>query len=298
MTTRQIECFFRLADNLSFAKTAEEMFLTQSTVSREIQALEQELGLQLFKRSMKNVRLTMAGNQLLFELRPLDNSFQNALSRVRTFSERMNGNQIRIGFVHTASILRVPDAMCSFREKYPGSQFSVHSGSLSNLNTLFHSGQLDVVFGMRNALHPAGTDHIENLYKGYFCAVVPADHPLYEESVLDFQRINGHDLLLLGQSAAPTGMTSLNPVIYQYCPDSLYLYCSTVKEQQILLSAGIGIALAMQYSFVPSERYRNVPFCDPAFVPKQPDYAVMWHKGHEDDHLNEFVAMVQGLYKQ
>ena len=50
MTSRQLEIFLRLSRNLNFAKTASEMYMTQSTISREIQLLEKELGFSLFDR--------------------------------------------------------------------------------------------------------------------------------------------------------------------------------------------------------------------------------------------------------
>lgn len=295
MDTRQIECFFRLAENLSFAKTANEMFLTQSTVSREIRSLEQELDIQLFERDMKNVRLTQAGEQLLLEMKPIMNSLSSSISRIRSMS---NGivSQIRIGFFHSASILLVPEAMRSFRAAHPEVQFLVHSGNPNHLNALFHTGQMDVVFGIRSALMPSGDDRIATLYDGRLCAIVPESNPLSEEASVNFRKLNGQELLLLEQSTAPVGFTSINALTRLHCPDSLYTYCSTVKEQQILLSAGIGIALGMQYSIMPSEYYRNIPFEDPDLTLQKSDYAVMWHKERFGNHIDEFVSIVRKIY--
>ena len=83
MNTRQLECFIRLSDNLSFTKTAEDMFMSQSTVTREIRSLEDELGVQLFKRSVKSVELTTTGHEFKDMITPAFNSLISAISTVQ-----------------------------------------------------------------------------------------------------------------------------------------------------------------------------------------------------------------------
>ena len=61
MTTQQIKYFLSLATELHFWKAAEKLFISQSTLSRQIQSLEEEIGYQLFKRDKRNVKLTDAG---------------------------------------------------------------------------------------------------------------------------------------------------------------------------------------------------------------------------------------------
>lgn len=61
MTTQQIKYFLSLATELHFWKAAEKLFISQSTLSRQIQSLEEEIGYQLFKRDKRNVRLTRCG---------------------------------------------------------------------------------------------------------------------------------------------------------------------------------------------------------------------------------------------
>lgn len=71
MNDRQIECFIRLSDNLNFAQTADEMYLAQSTISREIQNLEDELGFKLFIRTAKSVQLSEDGIKFKNAIKPL-----------------------------------------------------------------------------------------------------------------------------------------------------------------------------------------------------------------------------------
>lgn len=68
MTLKQIEYFLALSDTLNFAKTAEQLYTTQPSISRQIRALEEELGIPLFYRHSRKVELTRAGQYLKVEL--------------------------------------------------------------------------------------------------------------------------------------------------------------------------------------------------------------------------------------
>ena len=177
MTSRQLEIFLRLSRNLNFAKTASEMYMTQSTISREIQLLEKELGFSLFDRNPKYVKLTSKGKQLCISLLPLLNSIKNTLSNIQQTKSCYN-SCLRIGFYHRASILKIPEVLKEFHHLYPNVQPELHQGNLNQLNTLFASEHLDVIFGMKNAFPPCKNSQIQELYKGFFCVSVPIDHPL------------------------------------------------------------------------------------------------------------------------
>ena len=72
MNTAQIRCFLAVADTLNFARAAEQLHLTQPAVTHQIQTLEQELGVKLFARTTRTVRLTEEGGLFLADARGLD----------------------------------------------------------------------------------------------------------------------------------------------------------------------------------------------------------------------------------
>jgi len=296
MTLRQIECFLRLANNLSFARTAEELFTTQPTVSREIQAIETEMGVQLFKRTRRSVELTPAGAMLRQDLQAPYNGIQNAILKARNVQTRFQ-SRLRIGFCNTASVQRLPAAIRTYKAEYPDVQIQVFSRSLSSLNELFASGQLDIVFGMKSALFPGEGDGFRLLYRGVLCAVVPADHELAGESLLTPEKLGSHTLLVQESSGIPTLMGQFYAAIRNRCPDCRFLYSSSINEIEMLLLSGIGITITPQYSLPPSEHYRMIPFEAATSVnTDEIDYYSMWHRDRNHHNAETFVAKITQLY--
>lgn len=298
MTSRQLEIFLRLSRNLNFAKTESEMYMTQSTISREIQLLEKELGFSLFDRNPKYVKLTSKGKQLCISLLPLLNSIKNTLSNIQQTKSCYN-SCLRIGFYHRASILKIPEVLKEFHHLYPNVQPELHQGNLNQLNTLFASEHLDVIFGMKNAFPPCKNSQIQELYKGFFCVSVPIDHPLAAQTELSFSDLNGHDILILDRSSVQAELSYITNLIKEKCPDSQFFYCSNVEEQEVYLSAGIGVTISVQYSFIPNKQFIQIPFVDPSVTPNPNDlnYAVMWRKTNADNHAEDFVRMAITKYK-
>lgn len=298
MTSRQLEIFLRLSRNLNFAKTASEMYMTQSTISREIQLLEKELGFSLFDRNPKYVKLTSKGEQLCISLLPLLNSIKNTLSNIQQTKSNYD-TCLRIGFYHRASILKIPEVLKEFHQLYPNVQPELHQGNLNQLNTLFASEHLDVIFGMKNAFTPSKNSRIQELYKGYLCVSIPTCHPLSAQTKLSFSDLNGHDILILDRSSVQAELSYITNLIKEKCPDSQFFYCSNVEEQEVYLSAGIGVTISVQYSFIPNKQFIQIPFVDPSVNsdPNDLNYAVMWRKTASDNHAEEFARMTIAKYQ-
>ena len=83
MNTQQLECFIQVAENLNFARAAKELHITQPAVSRQINALEAELGAKLFNRTTRTVSLTPIGSRFLADAGDILNKMKYAAARAR-----------------------------------------------------------------------------------------------------------------------------------------------------------------------------------------------------------------------
>ena len=295
MFNRQFEIFLLLSDNLSFAKTAEELFMSQSSVSREIQALENRLGFPLFERSLKSVRLTPQGMEFKRTILPLMNSMQTEISRIKNKNFHYT-QKLRMGFFHIASLREIPQAISIFHERFYSVLPEIHQANLNHLNAMFHSGQLDLIFAVRNIMKPKATDMVKTIYTGKFCATLPVTNSLSTQTSLTMQDLNGYDILSLNGNSTSSSFKAFFDDVTACCPDSHFIRCSTTDEQEVYLRAGIGIALSTAYSFLPDPAFVQIPIHSKYIDTLQSDYAVMWHQDSGDNHVEDFIHILEDLF--
>ncbi len=297
MTNKQYEIFLLLSDNLSFTKTAEELFMSQSSVSREILALEKELGFSLFKRTLKSVELTSEGYEFKKSMAPLMNSIQTEISLIKNKSFH-SGLKLRMGFFHIASLKKIPQAIGDFYKKYPSVFPEIHQANLNQLNSMFHSGYLDLIFAVKSVMEPKENDSIKSIYTGKMCATLPVTNPLSSKKSLTLSDINGYDILNLDSSSSSTCFKAFTEEVKHYCPNSHYINCSSTDEQEVYLKAGIGITLSTEYSFEPNPAYVQIPIKSKHVELLQSDYAIMWHNEAKDKHIDDFIEILQATFNK
>ena len=296
MTLRQLECFLYLADNLNFARTAEELFISQPAVSREIKALEEEIDVALFTRTKRNVELTPAGRSLKEDLTPLASRFRMAISKAQHCQNEFK-QQLTIGLVHTSSLMLLPEGLRRFHALHPHIYLSVTIQELRQLNTAFNEGLIDIVFGMRNGLYPGPEDGCELLYKGFLCIYMAEGHPLYSNKDITIETLNGHTLIMIDPQFLPSVVRQANEKLIEACPDSRVIHTPNMGEAQMLLNAGMGIMQVPQYSLTPSSTLRSVPFETPGLSDLETlDYYVCWHKSDHSRHASRLVSIMKELY--
>lgn len=298
MTSQQIKCFLHLSENLNFARTAEELYLSQPSVTREIQSLEAEMGVVLFQRSKKKVSLTPAGLSFQKDISPLYKRLNIAIAKARTCQENYN-DRLDIGYCHAASVQFLPEALKKFHEIHPAVYLCPVAGELRNLNASFLAGDLDIVFGMKSALTPSPQDGFELLYKGYLCAFVPKGHPLYQKDSLNPHDINGHAIINSDSTTYPPAVANFVSKILQQCPNSPLAAVPNAEETQMLLRAGLGISIAPHYSISLEPEvhavYLNIPELEEDDCL---DYYVCYHKTENKKHIRRFVTIMHELYQQ
>ena len=297
MTNKQYEIFLLLSDNLSFTKTAEELFMSQSSVSREILALEKELGFSLFKRTMKSVQLTSEGYEFKKSMVPLMNSIQTEISLIKNKSF-YSGLKLRIGFFHIASLKKIPQAIGTFYKKHPDVFPEIHQSNLNQLNSMFHSGYLDAIFAVKSVMEPKENDSIKSIYTGRMCATIPASNPLSNKKSITLSEINGYDILNLDASSSATCFKSFSEEVRHYCPNCHYINCSSTDEQEVYLRAGIGIALSTEYSFEANPSYVQIPLKSKHVELLESDYAIMWHNSCQNKHIDDFIKILNTTFNK
>lgn len=152
MNDLQIDYFMAVATNLSFTKTAEELYVSQPAISRQISLLEKELGTRLFRRNNQKTELTESG-KLYFDL---FGKYKAEFINTKMLASQIDGlskNVIRVGFLEGWDLSEiVPEMIRRYKEKYPDSEVIINCCGVKEITTSLLTDSMDIAVTMKNSV--------------------------------------------------------------------------------------------------------------------------------------------------
>lgn len=143
MNLTRLRYFVAVAEELHFGQAAARLHMAQPPLSQQIRRLEREYGADLFERSTRRVKLTNAG-RMLYPLASKVLAEADTLQRVMAQHKAGEAGLLRVGFVDSASYAVMPRFLRSFRERWPGVTFELHTLSSAAQQVALRSGQIDI----------------------------------------------------------------------------------------------------------------------------------------------------------
>lgn len=143
MEVRQLNTLIRAAQFQSFSKAAESLGYSQSAVTVQIKALEEELGVRLFDRMNKRVLLTVDGQRFLEYANSILDTIQSARQALNENAEL--GGSLHIGTLESLCFFRLPGLIRQFRLEHPRVGLRVTTGSPEELIEKMEQGEVDLI---------------------------------------------------------------------------------------------------------------------------------------------------------
>src|SRR2546430_9985568 len=141
MELRQLRYFVAVAETGNISRAAQKIFLTQPALSRQIKALEDEIGQCLLERQAHSIRLTPVGEALLREARELLQRADAILERVRAAGQSV---RLRVGYAPSLASGLLSGAVANFSQKHPNARVELFDLSTKEMLAGLESGTLDV----------------------------------------------------------------------------------------------------------------------------------------------------------
>ena len=145
MNLNQLRYFIAVAESGSFTKAALNHFISQTAITQQIHALEENIGTQLLDRNTRPVSLTPAGKVLLKEAREILTRMDAALLRTREASTGLEG-ELRLGYTKGYEHSDLPKYLRSFHQEYPNVLLSCYRCDTDMLASGLINGNYDVIF--------------------------------------------------------------------------------------------------------------------------------------------------------
>lgn len=238
MEVRQLDIFRILARELSFTRAAEKAHCVQSNVTVQIRGLEAELGVPLFERLGKQVRLTIHGKKLLPYAERILNLLQEA-SIVAVDAKRPAGTLL-IGSPESVLTYRLPPVLQVFRSTFPEVDLAFRASGTKELIPHLEQGELDLGLVIDDAFqHPRL--HVEALCEERLSLLVRPNHPLLQRPRLGAQHLADQPFLLTDVGCAYRSKLEKALAHAEVTPKSIMEFTSveTIKQCAAL---GMGVA--------------------------------------------------------
>lgn len=194
MDFRILRYFLTVAKEQSFTKAAEQLHITQPTLSRQLAALEEELGVSLFIRSGRNITLTEEG--ILLKRRALEilDLGERTLEELKGANELIEGT-VTIGCGEFTVVETLAEICRKYKEKYPLVQIAIHTATADTIYEMMNKGLVDIGLFME-PVDTEGFDYIRVMNSDHWVVGMRPDDPLAGKEYIEKKDLLGKPLIL------------------------------------------------------------------------------------------------------
>jgi len=248
MKLQQLRCIFEVVQNdFNISKAANSLHTSQPGVSKQIQLLEDEVGVQIFQRNGKRLAgLTEPGQQVFDSIAEIIREEKN-IKRVSEEYEKKDTGNFTIATTHTQARYKLPNVVEEFVKKYPKINLNIHQGNPSQVTEQIVNGDADVGIATESiGLH----DKIFCIpcYSWNRIIVMPKSHPLNEEKIITLEHLATYPLITYDY--AFTGSTIVSKVFKEsnLKPNMMLTAIDAdVIKTYVNLNLGIGLIAEMAF---------------------------------------------------
>ncbi|MDD7884837.1 LysR substrate-binding domain-containing protein [Flavivirga sp. 57AJ16] len=241
MTITQLYYVLAVAENQNFTKAAEKCFVTQPTLSMQIQKLEDQLDVLIFDRSKKPIELTDVGKKIVKQAKNIVNEsyrIQDIVDQQKGFI----GGEFKLGIIPTVMPTLLPMFLKNFIKKHPKVKLKIEELTTEEIITRINDGHLDAAI----AATPLEDENIKErvLYFEPFMGYIPKNHRLHSHKTIDVSDLDIDDMLLLEDGHCfRDGVINLCKAFKNQTDDQFQLESGSIETLIKLSNEGLGMTL-------------------------------------------------------
>ena len=194
MTITQLQYVLAVAEHKNFTLAAEKCFVTQPTLSMQIQKIEEELSILIFDRSKKPIQLTDIGRKIVEQAKNIVNE-AGKIKDIVEYQKGFIGGEFRIGIIPTIMPTLLPMFLNNFIKKYPKIKLVIEELNTDEIILRLKNGQLDAAIAATPLLDEKIKEIV--LYFEPFVAYVPENYSFSHKNEIEISDLNLDDILLL-----------------------------------------------------------------------------------------------------
>jgi DNA-binding transcriptional LysR family regulator len=241
MELRHLRTLAAVARHKSFTHAAGELYLTQSAVSQHVRRLEEELGVEVFRRSSRSVELTPEGKLVHAYAQRVLREVEGLHLELEELTGLLRG-ELRIGGMYPTGVYDLAEVLADFRSEHPGVSIHMLEGTQDELLALLRADELDCVF---TAVDPdrIGEEFAATLiWQDEFVVAMPVGHRLAGNEHVTLDELAAEDLITYRENSALRGRLERKLSERELEPRNAFV-CTEMGAVRALASKGLGVAV-------------------------------------------------------
>ncbi|MDR3564611.1 MAG: LysR family transcriptional regulator [Negativicutes bacterium] len=249
MEIHQLQYVVEVANQRHFTRAADEISVSQSSLSQQINKLEDELGIKLFNRTTRSVVPTSAGSEFIIYARKILAEIETAKQSMQAHAGLTKGT-INIGAITTLESIGFVPLITAFHNAYPGLYLNIHQDGSRRLTELLRLSEINVAL-----LTPPVNEDIDDIYffplaDDEFVLVTANSHPLAKKGTINLAEAADESFIF------PSPDQSIYNIYFQACRDAGFIpkiVCQSSHSETSLALVGVGMGIG----FFPYDTLRS-----------------------------------------
>ncbi|MBQ3168397.1 MAG: LysR family transcriptional regulator [Clostridia bacterium] len=292
MNLNQLRYFVSVAESQSFTKAAINHYISQTAITQQIHALEENIGAKLFDRNSRPVSLTPAGKVFLKEAREILGRVEGALQKTRDASTGLEG-EMRLGYTKGYEHSDLPKYLRTFHQEYPNVLISCYRLDTDQLATGLLAGEYDVIFTWDSTnLRKEDKIQLKVVEHVPLRVALYANHPLARKKELTRKDLKQESILFMSPSGTGDSFGDAYYIrLYQeagYHPNIL-LRSNDMESILMMVAAEEGISIVPEYTHPWDVGTENVVFVPLSGEGETEEILIAWRKNDENPALKRFI---------
>lgn len=286
MNTIQLECFLAVAEHLNFSRASEVLRITQPAVSHQIQSLEEELDVKLFKRTSKSVSLTQEGIQFLPDAQLI---LKTALSAKERLGQHEQFIPFELGCHNRMELNLLPPLLKKLTEFFPLLRPVIQIVPFPSLLSQVENKQVHAAFGIKEEQKKSSL-YFRELCSAPMACICSPGHPLAQYDSLTKDQLSGSIIACSPRQIADPIFSIQNSIVAKLRPEQRY-FSENMGSALTLVKAQIGYTL---YPDIIAAREPDLTYIPVTDIPKM-SFGVYYR--YDDDHpvLRRFLMLCREL---
>lgn len=286
---KQMRYFVSVVNTQSFTKAAEECYISQSAISQQIKALEEELEVLLFIRENRSFRLTPAGQYFYEHCQEVLKEVDILCKKTKALEEEEN--TLRIGYLRGYEGKELQEAIIEFSSMYPDISIEIKRGNHEELYNYLIHGEINLTISeQRRVFH----DEYVNYHLLHMdCYVeIASKHPLSKKESLDVEELKETTCILVASKQQQA-------VEQEFYENTIglkchYLFASDIEEARLLISINNGF-MPIEHVKKPMDVKTNNKTIPLYRNNKQlqRNYCAFWKKDKSNYYIEEFAELLR-----